>query len=576
MTLSSYFRSVIIKSIKIGVFFFLPSLGLSQIIDSAVNNPFDKVSIYKRIQDVYIGNFGLAKYSLLSPFEDNSWDLLEILPATSDSNFYTDIFCTLGSVREGVVEFNHHQLLGRNVNLNLNYFTSSSEGHYLRQKAVQSKFFSELNFLSSNKKYGIDFKSLFKRRTNQLNGGINDTAFTALFDSNAIQTLFPINLSDADMGRKSNIIDLQHYYSFMDSVNDLSFFKIKQQFNYERERFDYVDLKNDFYSNAFIDTNESSDSLKIDYLTHNLLFERVIGNKAISLGHSISYIDYKADSVFIYSVMQSGLANFYWKQKNFMFHSANSYTFFGLLQGNFYSRNRFTLKSDSGFLHAITAQLNVFETTPKLYYHQYHSNRNSWNVNLQNERGLSLNVSGANDDIGLSLSGQFELRNNHVYFDSSFTPNQTNIAFFQVGATKLFAFNNWLKWLPKICFQGVSSTVNIELPSFFVFNRVYVEGSLFKKVMRFKVGMDLIYYPNFYAKAYNPSFDHFYVQNKTQSGNYPYFDVFAEFYLKNYLAIFIKSEHVTNGLFGPGYLASPTYRTQDRTIKVGVKWRLFN
>lgn len=549
--------------------------------DSTVGNPFHNTSIYKRVYDVYLGNYGQAKYSLLSPLEDNSIKQYEILPSNSDSLIYTDIFCLLGLGPEGVVEVNHHQPLSKTLYLNLNYFTTTSQGAYLRQKATQSQFVGNLDYKSKSEKYGFELNADFFNRNNQLNGGVDDSAFVALYNLNASQTLFPVNLPSADMVKKNNSIKFQHHFAFKDSIKDSSYFRVGQELLFNRYRFGYVDEQNDFYKQFNRDSVGSNDSLTQDNLTHRLKLTKQIKSWDISLGYDLTYAEYIADSIYDYTVMNGAYFGLGYQSKNLVFTSQNQYTFNGFFAGNISSTNNLVYQNaDSSKL------INHFESTliaanekPNFYYHNYFSNRNSWSRELLNTKKITLHAEAKNIKHGIWVNAKISSINNHVYFNQNMKPSQTNLNHFQVGVGKSFHFLKRVTWSPYFSYQTVSSSANITLPDAFVFSRLYVEGNLFKKVMRFHLGFDLTYYTDFTPKAYDPAFDQFYVQpinNNTKAGSYPYIDVFAEFYLKTYICIFIKSEHFNNDFFGPNHIASPTYRTPDRTIKAGVKWRLYN
>ncbi len=561
----------IISVFLIGFSFF----GNSQLTDSTSLNPFSDISIYKNVFDVHLSNVGQAKYSLLSPFNDNSRNLLTLLPSTGKTPFYTDVFFLTGTGREGVIEVSHHQPLSKTLYTNLNYVRSSNEGLYFNQKASVANFRGDLNFNGEKGRYGFKAKADFYTRKNELNGGVNDSVFKALYDSNASQALFP-TLLDADLEKKYGEVDVTHFYNFSkDSLKDSQYFRISQSLNYYRERFDYVDGNTDFYSTSNIDTNGSNDSLKLIFLTHTLKASLERESYSVYAGLLSSYADYKADTVFIYSTIHSGLLGGKYKHNKLSIKSDNSYTFYGFLSGNFFTDNSFLYRDSSLLINDININLLARETTPMFYHSAYYSNRNNWDVPLNNERAFRLKVNANSFKYKTQISALIENRSSFLYFDSVFSPKQTTINFFQLGLKKQVNINSWLTWTPQLFYQSVSSTVGIELPQFIIHQRLYAEGNLFKKVIKFRAGIDVLYYTDYNLKNYNPSFDSFSVQDKIKGGNYPFIDVFAEFYLKSYLAFFVKSEHVTNGLHGPNYLAAVNYRQVDRTIKLGLKWRLF-
>lgn len=542
--------------------------------DSVYNNVFEDVSVYKNFNEVYLGNYGLAKYSLTSPFNDNSSKLYSFFNKSKKDTTYTDLFFTTGSGKEGIISVNHNQHLGKRIKANLSLTQTSSEGFYLQQKASIGVFNANINYLSKNERYEFTLRGDFYKRKNQLNGGINDSAFVFYYENDGLRLLYPINLSDANLQKNKRELDFTHNYKIYKDSNGT--FSLSQQFNYYTEKLRYSDGLNTFYTNYYQDSLGDLDTLKLEFLTHNLLAKYKLKNIEFYTGISNSYADYKADSVFIPSMIHSVLAGVNYKKNKFNLASDFSYTFSGFLKGNMFTKNYFNYENSNFFFDNINAYAEYSITTPQLYHYQYFSNHLKWDNNLNLEHKLALNVNAISSKLEFEVGGEYQTRENFVYYNEFALVSQTNISFAQIHLAKDFKVTNWLHFIPKFYYQKVISNQNISLPEIVSHNRIYGEGRLFKKILTFRVGVDVLYYTDFYAKAYNPSFDNFYIQNSTLAGSYPFVDFFAEFYSKNNLAFFVKATHANYGLMGTSYLASPNYRQQDRTINFGVKWRLYN
>jgi hypothetical protein len=542
--------------------------------DSVYINVFKDVSVYKDFSEVYLGNIGLAKYNILSPFKDNSNSIYDVFANSNKVDAYTDIFFTTGSGKEGIININHKQQLSKMIGVNLNILRSSSEGLYLDQKASLSKLKGDILYESKNKRYNLNFSVDFYKRINELNGGINDTVFDLLFDDGGLKLLYPTNLSNANLEKSSRVLDLTHEYKI--KADSVSTFGLRQNINYVTEKFEYVDGNNSFYKNYFIDSSSSYDTLVIKYLTHNFYVDYKTEKLNYYLGISNSYADYKADSVFIPSMIHSALGGVSYKENKINFTSTFSYTFNGFLKGNMFFRNSLTYSDTTLLLNEIILNGEYAITTPTLYHSQYYSNHLKWNNILNTENKLVVNINATSSKYKLKIGGEFQLRDNYLYYDTLSLVAQKQVVFYQLNASKHFEITKWLHFIPSVFYQDVISDENIDLPSFVTQARFYGQGKLFKKILTFKVGVDVLYYTDFYSKAYNPSFDNFYIQNSFKAGSYPFIDIFAEFYSKKNLAFFIKATHANYGIFGSSYSATSNYHQQDRTINFGVKWRLFN
>jgi len=82
-------------------------------VEDTTKSIFENSSVYRDYREVYLSNLGQAKYHLLSPFESNNRQFINLFPDSSNSPTFTDIFYVSGSGRENYVEVIHHQQLGK-------------------------------------------------------------------------------------------------------------------------------------------------------------------------------------------------------------------------------------------------------------------------------------------------------------------------------------------------------------------------------------------------------------------------------------------------------------------------------
>lgn len=562
---------------KKGILFiliFLVSFAYGQ--DTVSNDHvYDQVSIYQEANKIYLGNFGQAHVDVLSPFEDNKTYTPKIFHKGSDSLIYTDLYAAVGQATTGLAKVEHHQPLGRRVYLNVGYFRSSFTGLYNRQLANVSDFYGDISFRSKNDRYHGQFSTRFYSRNNQLNGGILDSNFNRYYEANNLEIGYPIELANATSQDREQILDYTHQFYF--KKDSFGSFSIKQKFNYFANKYRYVDVEDEYYQNYFFDTTSSNDSMKTEFLTHDLVLEGGSNLLKAYGGISNSYADYKANGAFIPSMIHSALVGLSHKSNRLEASLDGSYTFSGFLAGNYLGTFKGSYKIPGKWFDAIDMSVSYQEKTPDLWYFVYNSNHYAWDVNLENETKQMAYVElRGSDQLRMKLGANVANTTNTIYFDSAFIPKQTGLQWLQVYLSKEFRFFKWLGLNSQVVYQNVTSNQPIELPNLYTTNRLYVQWRMFKKVLRVKMGADLLYYSSYYGKGYNPSLDHFYLQNERLIGGYPFIDGFVEGYIKNNVGFFVKVQHANYGLLGTEYLAAPNYRQQDRIIQFGVKWRLYN
>jgi hypothetical protein len=64
-------------------------------------------------------------------------------------------------------------------------------------------------------------------------------------------------------------------------------------------------------------------------------------------------------------------------------------------------------------------------------------------------------------------------------------------------------------------------------------------------------------------------------ETKTEVGNYPLINVYANFHLKH-TRFFIMMSHVNSGMGDKNYFFTPHYVLNDRILRFGLSWNFFN
>ncbi len=162
-------------------------------------------------------------------------------------------------------------------------------------------------------------------------------------------------------------------------------------------------------------------------------------------------------------------------------------------------------------------------------------------------------------------------QNYNIYFFNS-APKGIDFNYLNVYVSNNLKFGK-THWNNRISYQEISQTFH--LPKLSVSGGIYFENRFFKKNMLARIGVDYFWYSSYFADDYNPYLRQFVWQDKTKIGNYPYLDFYISAKVQT-MNLFIRFEHINNGISGNRYYSTPLYPNPPRFFRFGVCWRLFN
>ncbi len=169
----------------------------------------------------------------------------------------------------------------------------------------------------------------------------------------------------------------------------------------------------------------------------------------------------------------------------------------------------------------------------------------------------------------------YSLLTNYTYFDTQQLPQQVKgvINNLRVGLGYGVQVGKF-----SVSGQGYYTAASREdvlrQPRLFMNTRLQYEF-LYAKVLYIQSGVDLHYKSPYYADAYMPVTQQFYLQNTQQVEGNVVADVFANLRV-NRVRLFVKLAYVNQGLFSKGYFVTPGFLSQRRSFGFGVDWYLFD
>ena len=164
---------------------------------------------------------------------------------------------------------------------------------------------------------------------------------------------------------------------------------------------------------------------------------------------------------------------------------------------------------------------------------------------------------------------------NYIYFDQKGLVTQTDaaIGIFRTGLGIDFR-KGMFSAINQVYLTTTSGPDLVRIPKVFINSRLALD-ILYAKRLYITTGLELHYKSNYYANAYMPATQQFYLQDTQLINGYLQADAFADLRI-NRVRLFFKFSHVNSGILAPGYYAAPGFAGIGRTFAMGVDWPLFD
>lgn len=228
------------------------------------------------------------------------------------------------------------------------------------------------------------------------------------------------------------------------------------------------------------------------------------------------------------------------------------------------------------------------------FYHIYYHSRHAWWENddfqhvIHNHIGFTLSMPKTRTTLRIAADNI----NNYAYFGTDYTysdenkrigntvnARQTdkNISVFTAQLSQSFSLKP-VNLDIEATYQKSSDDVILPLPKFNLYANLYVRFKI-ARVLRCDFGADMRYFTRYAAPEYVPYIGQFAVcenaANRTEIGNYPYFNIYANLHLKQ-TRFFVIVGHVNAGSGKQNFFLTPHYPTNQRVIRLGLSWNFFN
>ncbi len=234
----------------------------------------------------------------------------------------------------------------------------------------------------------------------------------------------------------------------------------------------------------------------------------------------------------------------------------------------------------SGFYH---------HEKPSFYYRHYQGRHLWWdNDDLAMTDHFRAQGTFTYQKTRTALRVAFDEIKNHTYFATSYSTTTDgrfgNTVAVRQASSPITVITADLKqdftlgpvnWESVITLQKSTNEEALPLPLVNIYTNLYLRFKI-AHVLKCDFGADLRYFTKYSAPDYVPSIGQYAVQaneQKTETGNYPLVNVYANFHLKR-TRFFVMMSHV-NASTG-NYFFTPHYPLNGRVFRFGVSWNFFN
>lgn len=240
----------------------------------------------------------------------------------------------------------------------------------------------------------------------------------------------------------------------------------------------------------------------------------------------------------------------------------------------------------------LVARAAIEHNNAPFYFRHYHSKHFWWDNELDKEIHSKIEGELYVNKTKTKLRVAYDNINKYIYLAQSyniatqqdFRRTNMNVGVKQADSNlsvftaqlrqdvRLGAFN----WENTITYQKSTNEDVLPVPAINIYSNMYFLVNV-AKVLDIRLGGDVKYFSRYYAPDYSPALGQFAVQDheqKVKIGNYPWINVYADFFLKH-ARFFLMYTHVVKA-GSKEYFLSPHYPSNLSTLRFGISWNFFN
>ena len=351
-----------------------------------------------------------------------------------------------------------------------------------------------------------------------------------------------------------------------------------------------------FYSNIYGDSIQTHDSTDVLTIRNTLAvtFCEAYNSK---LKFGITAFAMNECQRFLYdTVRYDSIANYQWKNNTFVggaihkhsgekvrYHIEGKVCVLGYKIGEFDVNGRMESRFMAGkYPMIISARAWAKSTTPSPYLQHFQSNHVAWDNNFSYTYSFLGGVTFAYPTkwVKPRIDFSFENRTHPIYVSASdWKPRQFdgNVQII-TGDVGLDITTPWVNLENRVIIQHTTNDSVLPVPLAILQHRLYYHGTWFK-ALDAQIGVDLRYFTKYHAPVICPATGMFATQQETNVGNYPWMNVYANFYVRSiHLRFFFHYQHLSYWFQqkSTGYQLMPNYPSNRDVFRIGLAWHFYN
>jgi len=599
----------------------LPTTSERLFADTSVFNFYNQdVSLRSRNLYANLGTFGQAQFPMNFAFERLHGFSYKTLPYPSylrtienwkmyyPDKIYTHLEWNFISGGEHHFSIDHAQKITDDLNFGLSLETILAEGRYARQRVRDINLGVTFGYLMPSLRYGFNLYYICNFLDLNENGGL---VHDSLFENNTASNPRDIHVRFQHAGNSifQNTFFFRHYLALSGTdtagmaKKGIGFLVHDIQLNTSKSLFADNQLDSNLYSVFYFNRDTTFDLTKNFLLRNSVMWTNyrpydTMPDKAnflqIAAGILYDFITVKDTFGRDTCLIRDAFALRYENAKSF---NNNQLTPFGkvyiqlfnhlyidaslFFTLNGYNAGDLTLNGKVGLnvknkkeqKHNFALNLGLYNYSPDYFFTYLFANNYRWENELKKQQTLLIGAEWTHKQYTLGL--HYYSLHNYTLLDINGLPMQlgnfANIYQFSADIPfhyKGFGFNTRV-------YLQYSGNKSIRIPTFVGRQSVYYGFFMFKKALYLQSGFDFLYNTAYYADAYNPALQQFYLQDTKEIGNYGYLD----FYLRAKINRFVLSAKLTHfwaGLLGRNYYFVPHYPARDFGFAAGISWRFYD
>ncbi len=500
---------------------------------------------------------------------------------------YTDLNFSYGLLTEFMVKATHAQHI-RQVDFVVNIDAASNEGYFIHQGINRLSVNGMVRFETQNQLYGFLLAYAFNHGKFAENGGLEyspdftdrdtrDSSITNDLSSFPVMFSNGLSLINTHSGQFTNYVNLKtqkgHYFGTVSYTLD---------FDYLKSNFTDHDLNNLYYqSRYYLNTDSTNDSIRYYSFANTLQWANYSPTDTVSSqpyffriagGVRHEFVDatspgYRGNQLALFA--RTSIRLF----KVWDLYGDISYGFSGYTRNDALARvgARFSINPKQRHYLGLEARFNRY--SPDYIYSHYEGNNNMWDTTWRKQFLFKASAFWTIFDYRLSFN--FFHIGRYVFLNSKYIPEQSEksaqviqLELFAPLRTKHFSLD------ANLALQH-STNKAITVPLFAGKLSALYSTRIFKKRLRFQVGVDLFYNTKYYADGYNPILHQFYSQQYLITGNYLYINAHIALRVKR-TSFFLRGGNLIAGLMSFRYITTPGYPMEGRSLELGINWKFYD